>query len=208
MFCAMKPMLILVLLVSIIFLHNACNPSAGDPLITEFAKLNATISDTSENIRLGDTLTIGLRLPDTLITNSRSIAVNSLQRGFYSMRIFKIDTFNRTSIFFRQPYFWVAKGSTEGQSLLVMNNTIRPYEVIGKFKTPERGLYYLEVPPQTIELKINNDIRCNFRVGFATPNKHYSILSIIAPYFGGQTFFDAAAQRNNEGFGVYFFRVI
>jgi hypothetical protein len=204
----MKSILILALLFTIIFLNNACNPSAGEPLITEFATVNATISDTSENIRLGDTLTIALRLPDTLITNSRSIFVQSLQRGFYSLSMNRVDTSNRSAILMRQPSYWVTKGNTEGNSLLMMNNNVRPYEVIIKFKAPERGLYYLEVPPQTIELKINNGIRCNFRVGFAPPNKHYNILSIIAPYFGGQTFYDAIVRRNDEGFGFYFFRVI
>jgi hypothetical protein len=185
----------------------SCNPIGSKQDITEFVKLGATINNASENILLGDTLKIKLSLPDTVKTSLRNIPVQSLQRGFFVMRAFKIDTLNKKATSLRSPNVWITSGNSEGELTYVLKNNAKPYEVIINVNPKEKGMYYFEVVPQAGTLKIN-DIETKLLVGFNVPDYHYNILSIITPYFGGQPYYDAGVQRNIEGFGVYFFRVI
>jgi hypothetical protein len=199
----------IITIISICFLvfFIACNPQAGKAAIDEVVKLKASLNNTNENINLGDTLKVTLKLPDTLLSNLRNIPIQSLQRGTFAMRIFKVDTVNKKGINILSPNVWVSAGSTEGQLGYVLKNNAKPYEVIINVSPKEKGMYYLEIIPQPGTLKIN-DIETNLLVGFNVPDYHYNILGIIAPYFGGQIYYDAIIQSNNEGFGVYFFRVI
>jgi hypothetical protein len=90
----------------------------------------------------------------------------------------------------------------------VCNTNQKPYEVKINFKPQTKGLYYLEIIGQPGQFKINNNYNARLFINFNVPNKHYNILSIISPFAGGQSFYDAAIQSDNEGFGVYFFRVV
>ena len=74
-------------------------------------------------------------------------------------------------------------------------------------KPPQKGLYLIEIISQAGQFKINNNYEARLIVNFNVPNKHLNILSIVAPYFGGQPFYDAALQKDNDGFGNYYFRV-
>lgn len=201
----MKPFF-LIPLFAIFISFESCNPSAGKELVTEVVKLKATLSNTNENILLGDTLKIILKLPDTISSNLKTQVVQSFQRGFYAMQISREDTLNRKSILIRPPHYWTTKGTTEGNFSFVMNTNAKPYEVIISIKPPEKGLYLLEVIPQPGVLKVNNT-EANLVVGFDVADKHYIILSIIAPYFGGQAFYDAFIKKDEVGFGTYLFRV-
>jgi hypothetical protein len=186
---------------------NGCNPSAGKPDINEFVKLGVTVSNTSENIPLGDTLKIRLSLPDTVKTSLRNMPVQSLQRGFFVMSVMKYDTINKRVTSVRVPNIWLTIGNSEGELSYVLKNNSKPYEVIINVNPKEKGMYRFEVVPQPGTLKIN-DIETKLLVGFNVPDYHYNILNIVTPYFGGQPYYDAFVQRNIEGFGVYFFRVI
>ena len=196
---------IAIILVPIII--TCCNPSAGLEPITEFVKVNATISDGSENITLGDTLQIKLTLPDSIVTNIRTLPLQSLQYGFFAMSAFKIDTANRRGIGITFPKIWASVGTMDNLSF-ELKKISKPYEVIINFKPTEKGLYRFEVVPQAGRLDFNGSIKTYLLTNFNVQNKHYNILSIIAPYFSGQAYYDAFVQRDSEGFGVYFFRVI
>ena len=123
------------------------------------------------------------------------------------MRTFKVDTLNRRGVNMLFPAIWTSVGNTEGNGIYVLKNNAKPYEVVINFKPEEKGLYYLEVVPQPGVLRINNNYEANLLVNFGVTNKHYNILGIISPYFGGQPFYDAYIQLDAEGFGAYFFRV-
>ncbi len=197
----------LIIAAFLVMISYSCNPSAGKELVTEFVKLNAEINIVSETIQIGDTLKISLKLPNKVMSNLRTQEVQSLERGFYAMYINKIDTVNKKATLVQPPNYWLTKGNREGSFFFVMNTNAKPYEVVLNIKPPEKGLYYLEVIAQPGVLKINNNYEANLLVNFNVPDKHFNILSLIAPSFGGQPFYDAFVQRDMEGFGTYFFRV-
>ena len=70
-----------------VFAITSCNPNAGKELITEIVQLKATLSNENESITLGDTLKIKLTLPDTVVNSLRTQTVQSLQRGYFAMRV-------------------------------------------------------------------------------------------------------------------------
>ncbi|MBC7867905.1 MAG: hypothetical protein H7X88_10275 [Gloeobacteraceae cyanobacterium ES-bin-316] len=196
-----------IIIACLFFIFQSCNPSAGKEPITEFVKLNAELNNTNETISLGDTLEIKIKLPDTIVSNLRLQNLQSLQRGFFGMRTFKVDTVNRKGVNILFPVIWTSVGSMEGNLSYVLKNSFKPYEIVINFKPTEKGLYYLEVVPQPGVLRINNNYEANLLVNFGVTNKHYNILGIISPFFGGQAFYDAFIERDVEGFGAYFFRV-
>lgn len=195
-----------LLFLFIVITFYSCDPPS-DVFNTEFVKLNATIESSTENISLGDTLKIKLKIPDTIITNSSTQIVQSLQRGQFGMTLNYLDTAARAGIGIRPPNIWTTKGNMEGNLSYVVNTTTKPYEVIIACKPQQKGLYLIEIISQAGQFKINNNYEARLIVNFNVPNKHLNILSIAAPYFGGQPFYDAAIQKDNDGFGNYYFRV-
>ncbi len=172
---------------------------------TDHVKLNATINNTNETISLGDTLKISLALPDTVISTEGTFPVQSLQSSQFAMHFIQVDTLNKKGIFVKQPAYWSSPATSN--SFNFSFSTTKPYRIDIYFKPQQKGLYYLSVVSQPGHLIINNANRKLLFVNFDVPDKHYNILSLIAPYFGGQPYYDAGFQRNAEGFGMYFFRV-
>lgn len=181
----------------------SCNPMAGKDIITEVVKLNATISNTSETILLGETLQIKLTLPDSVTSNMRTQRIQSLERAFFAMSTFKVDTVMRTVTNITAPAIWISAGTLEGNFSYVLRTNPKPYEVVINFKPTERGMYYFEVIPQPGTLRINGNSESNLLVNFAAIDKH---LTLLSPTFG-QEWLNAGNQRIAEGFGVYAFRV-
>lgn len=197
----------LLLIFTLSLFIASCDPHDKPIFNTEHVKLKATINNISETVLLGDTLKISLRLPDTIVSNTRTIVVQSLQRAFYAMRIFKVDTVNKKGISQLPPLYWASQGSTSNNLTLNLNTDRKPYGLVVNFKPKEKGIYYFEVVPQPGDLAMNKDYLARLYVGFDVADKHYNLLSLIAPYFSGQPFYDAVVQSDAEGFGVYFFRV-
>lgn len=89
----MKNTFVILFIFSIMLM--SCKPVR--PYYSNFVKLNATISDSAANIRLGDTLKIKFTIPDTItaISNggaSQNVIVNTLQECFYVYSFYKVDT--------------------------------------------------------------------------------------------------------------------
>ncbi len=198
------------LLTTLILLFSSCDPDKKDIFNTEAVKLKATINNTSETINLGDTLKITVQLPDTIQSNTGVFPVQLLQKAQFYMKLSRIDTIKKIAVLFWPPDYWTTKGSISGTNKFdfMFDKTAKPYGVTIHFKPPQKGLYYLEMVSQAGDIKINNSYEARLFVNFDVPDKHFNILSIISPYFGGQTFYDAFIQRDAQGFGTYFFRVI
>ncbi len=185
----------------------SCDPDKKDIFNTEVVKINATIESNTENINLGDTIKIKLLIPDTVTTSGSRQIIQTLQRGQFGMTCNLIDTTNKKAVFMNSPNIWITKGSREGNLSFIANTNAKPYEVVVCFKPPVKGLFLIEIISQAGQFRINNNYEARLLVNFNVPNKHLNILSIIAPYFGGQPFYDAAIQKDNDGFGNYYFRV-
>lgn len=187
---------------------SACNHKYKEDLIADYVNLKATLSNTKETIQLGDTITITLRLPDTLHSNNRDIIVNSLQYGFFGITALRIDTIRKRGDFLKPNIdFWASAGSISSSITVTLKKTNKPYEVVLHYKFKEKGLYLFEIVPQPGKLNLNNNTTCYTVINFDVPDKHFNILSIIAPHFSGQAYYDAFVEQDSNGFGVYFFRV-
>jgi hypothetical protein len=202
----MRFLLLMIILFYCLF-FTACDSDNKDIFNTEVVKLKASISNISETILLGDTLRIALKLPDTVTSNTGVYLVQSLRRGNFPMYINKVDTINKRADLVQMPAYWTEKGAIEGNFSFVLNTNVKPYEVIINLKPASKGLYYLEVISQPGNLKINNNYDARLIVDFDVADKHYNLLRLISPYFGGQVFYDAFIKRESDGYGNYFFRV-
>ena len=185
-------------------ISTSCNPTAGLEPITENVKLNIVLSNNAEAISLGDTLKLRLTLPDTIVSNVRTQQLQSLQRAFFAMRTFRVDTINRRAVNVPLSEVWTSIGNIENDLSYVMKNSSKPFEVIINFKPSQKGLYYFEIIPQPGTLRINGNGERNLIVNFAAADKH---LTLVSGYFGGQIWLDEANNRNSQGFGVYAFKV-
>ena len=203
----MKYIYVNIVLIFIIT-NSSCDPNAGKDIFnSEIVNLKATIVSNSENITLGDTILIKLKVPDTLVTSGSTQIIQTLQRGQFALILNYLDTASRAGIGIRPPNIWTINGNLEGNFSYVVNSNTKPYEVVIACKPPMKGLYLIEIISQSGQLKINNNYEAKLIVNFNVPNKHLNILSIVSPYFGGQQFYDAAVQKDNDGFGNYYFRV-
>jgi len=189
-----------------IVLITSCDPDNKPIFNTEQVKLKANINNPNEIITINDTLKITLQLPDTITSNTGIYPVRSLQECSFPMHISLIDTINRRSVLQRPPTYWVTQGSITNNSFFSMNTQNKPYGVTINFKPTQKGIYYLEVT-QPWNLKINNGYDARLYVNFDVVDKHYNLLNVIAPYFGGQSFYQALVDKDAQGFGVYFFKV-
>jgi len=169
----------------------------------ENVKLSAAINNSNQIIPLGDTLKITLLLPDTLVSNTSSLFVQSLQKAQFYMYINKIDTTTTgRATLINQPAYWVTKGSISSTNSFdfEFNKDLKPYGVNINFKPSEKGIYYLEVVSQAGQLKINNSYEARLIVNFNVPDKHIQ----LASQFLGSAWANEAMIRE---FGVYVFRV-
>ena len=187
----------------VILSSSSCDPDNKDIFNFENVNLSATLNNSNQTISLGDTLRMILLLPDTVVSNSNSMFVQSLQKAQFYMRINKIDTTTvGSATLINQPAYWVTKGSISPTNSFdfEFNNNAKPYGVNINFKPPEKGIYYLEVISQAGQLKINNSSEARLIVNFNVPDKHIQ----LASQFLGSAWGNEAMTRE---FGVYVFRV-
>jgi hypothetical protein len=197
------PVFLLIILIS----FSSCDPDNKDIFNIEAVKIAATLNNTSQTINLGDTLKITATLPDTIINQTGTFPVQSLQRAQFYMYINKIDTINvgRATLIL-PPNYWTTRGriSPTNTYSFEFTQNAKPYGVVINFKPTEKGIYYLEVVSQAGQLEINNSYEARLFVNFNVLDKH---LTLAAPYLGGQAWLDNAALKDAEGFGKYVFRV-
>ncbi len=181
----------------------ACNPSAGIDFNLETVFIGATLNNTNPTITLGDTLTIKAKLPEVITSTSGNINVKSLQRSYFYMKIFKIDTVNNRASSLQPPLYWTTNGSISNTNgfCFLFNTDNSPYEVIINFKAQVRGIYYLEVVDQAGQIRVNNAYDGGVVVNFNVPSRN---INIAAPFATAAWVADAESRVA----GTYVFRVI
>ena len=186
----------------VILSSSSCDPDNKDIFNLETVKLRATLNNTNQIISLGDTLKITLLLPDTLVSNTSTKFVQSLQKAQFYLKFRKVDTINNTATLLQQPLFWVTKGSISLTNSFdfEFNKDVKPYGVNINFKPSEKGIYYLEVVSQAGQLKFNNSYEARLVVNFNVPDKH---IQLAAPFLGTAWTNEAMTRE----FGVYVFRI-
>jgi len=198
-----------MLIFSIVFF--SCDPPTGQ-LENDFVKLNATLNNSAETILLGDTLKFKLTLPDNLITSTRTVAVNSLQEGWYLFDFYLLDTLLRRGVRMSGTSIYVSDGylSANGASVYLSNSN-KPFTATLNLIPPTKGIYSLAIVPQPGRLKINDsNVPIGLKVNYDVVDKHWSMLAYYySTYFNTSSgdFFASAQQNNVDGYGVYGFRV-
>ena len=200
---------IILLLLSIAFF--GCEPPR-DELKNDFVKLNASLSDSAETIRLGDTLKIKLTLPDNLITSKRTVSVNSLQEGWYAFRFSRLDTVARVGVRMSGSSIFISDGSLSYNGFAVNLSTgNKPFTATLNLIPPAKGVYTLEIVSQPGTLRINNsNPPIGLAVNFAVADKHWNMLAYYYnTYFNTDynAFLASLRQIDSERYGFYGFRV-
>lgn len=179
----------------------------------DFVKLNASISDTAETIRLGDTLKIKLSLPDVLVTSKNTITVNSLQEGWYLFNFSFIDTVLKRGVTLNTTAAFVTGGgwlSSNGAAVYLSNGS-KPFTATLNLVPPQKGVYKLHIEAGPSKLRVNNTSSpIGLRVNFAVAEKHWNMLAYYYnTYFNTSIseFLSVAQQEYSEGYGLYGFRV-
>lgn len=185
-----------------IFLIASCDPPNDELFNDQSVKLNATLNNTNEVINLGDTLKFTLTIPDIVVSNTQSVSVSTLQEGFYYLRALKIDTVTKLVNLVQQTDIFMSAGEKNGPSVYC-SKAAKPFESLLNFKPSSKGIYYFEIVTQPGRLKVNNSYSANLIVNFAVADKHHVMLD---SYFGNG-FLAAATQIDQQGFGIYGFKV-
>jgi len=199
-----------------VILFLCCEPYR-DTYGTYIAALKADINKTTESIYLGDTLKFTLQWPDvlnskTLNGETRTDNVNSLQVAWFVYRIFRVDTINRTvytkvgdstkvTFFLSEGYENNPCQPCYGGSAYLQRNS-KPFRSVLNLIPQVKGLFYVEIAPQAGAFKVNNNFDGLFTVDFNVNDKH---ANIIAPFL--TSWEQVVAERGNQGFGIYCFRV-
>jgi hypothetical protein len=201
----MKKILIIGLAVIPFLQSSTCKKNTYK--YADAVKLKATLSDTSEIIHLGDTITI----PDLLVTETgQNTLVNSLQEAVFNIGCARVDSNNVPSIFVSSPSnFFVTEGVNIGGNIYA-SKLSKPYRFILNIVPPQKGVYLIEITPQPGKLQVNNNTYFKLKVNFDAINKHWNTL---AYYYNAYFNTDVNAllasyrQTDSEGYGIYGFRV-
>lgn len=172
---------------------------------TENVRLRATLNNTNETIFLGDTLKIKLTIPTSFTSESgQTVNVNSVQNGQYSFVFYKIDTVTKIGTrIITSSNISVSKGSIDsylGNVFVYTTNT--PYESILNIIPPSKGIYYVQVTSGS-NLKVNNSYESFMKVNFDVIDIHNSMMS----YYLNPAFGNSMVSSQNDGIGIYAFRV-
>jgi hypothetical protein len=206
---------ILTALLSVLLVFYGCepeNPARTQPNI----KVRATLNHMGEVLHLGDTMTVEVQLPDTLsgtcyMGEAKSTVITSLQDAWFGLDMYRVDTLNKKVYFIEGSkltawYSASQKGPVSDCILVVphLQTDTRPFNTKIYIVPQVKGHYYLQVAAQAGNCTANKNFHFGLVVGFNAPDDH---LYLIAPYLGGQQFYDAIYHAQVEGFGFYAFRV-
>lgn len=200
----------LILIILTVFTSSTCKKD--DYTVSDRLKLSATISDTNEVIRLGDTLKIKLVISDILNAINfngvpNNVAVNNLQEAWYAIRFNKLDTITKTTtvLWGNTPYNFTTVGYTDGFGVFTTTAN-KPYTSVLNIVAPSKGIYTLTVSLTPGHLKANNNgYLANLVVNFAVADKHW--VNYAAYFSYGPELLTSLRQQDAEGFGFYCFRV-
>lgn len=155
----------------------SCDPRMVKP--TAFVTLKATIFPNA-NLRLGDTLKLSVILGDSLeyfdtAGKSSKIYVNSLQEASYGFACYKFDTLNGgvysysinydfVGIFARKGKIRLGVKAPAGDGYLSIQQ--KPYTSELHFIPKEKGVYFIELRYQPVNIKINDNFEARLSVVF------------------------------------------
>jgi hypothetical protein len=179
-----------------------CDPAA--PYIDGGVKLLATVNDTAETIAFGDTLKFTLTIPDTLVTDSGTIVVNSLQQAYYNYDFEQVDTIDTARPAYVNRIFtnaFATNGSCNGVQLYIATNK-KPYTATLNLVPPSRGIFYVQISDQSGIIQANGSTNIGLAVNFNVANQHWYLDETYNPGFSM-----SVLSLYNQGFGWYCFRV-
>ena len=198
----MKRSLLLVTGLAVL-LSTTCKKDYYDGM--EVVRLNATLNNPREVIRLGDTLKVTLLLPPTLTSEMGLVTpVNSVQQTLYNFVWYRADTVTKVVTRLVDPTaIVVSAGSLSPHSMSsVYTTTTTPFRSVLNLIPPTKGLYYV----QTIKgaLKVNDQYQAFLKVNFEVLDKHWPIAN---SFFPGYDTSPEILSQEADGNAIYWFRV-
>jgi hypothetical protein len=205
----------LILLCLVFAFFNACEPSrreCTDPTCLSSpisVNLKAKLSDSASTFRVGDTLKLNLKIPDTLSTNQGNFNVGSVQNVELFISYLSSKTFGDSTTVPELPPIIVSKGSvlSNGGRIFRFKDN-RELELL--FVFPKKSNYYIAVSPQPQRLEITDKNGAKYllmlNVGFDVKDGHKNLYLSWLSYGKNQaeqTFRDL----DQNGFGYFCFKV-
>ncbi len=207
-----------LILISLSFVFAGC-PKEIPPNPNEYVfTINAKLSDTSETINLGDTLTLEVQFPDTVTAKNylnqvRTEKVDVLQKAAFSYSLFFADTVARIDHYltFSKPeynvsqYFkiYLSAGTTQYEPYTPFMQTIaRPYNAVLHMIPKVRGIFYLQIGANT-SFQINQNFSGKFIVHLPSTNHIHIVNRNIDSYYWLQS----VEINRTKGRETYAFRV-
>jgi hypothetical protein len=201
-----------ILIVLYILLFSiSCDPPRSSIRTNDSINLKAEVNDTSEILKIGDTLKVYVRVNEMVRTDMGLVTVEKvLSNSFFSCILSNIDTLTGYGqlILFNDLNAPVLKRMTKGNFTASLENSwnfnlTAPYEVEVQLIMKRKGVFVLEIQPQAGILNYNNSKKANVFVNFNVVNKHHDLLG----KYLGVPYVLSLAQREQLGFGTYGFRV-
>jgi hypothetical protein len=200
----------IILLLALPFLQAfQCKKNELNNPNTPTVLLAATVNDTSEVIKLGDTLKFTLTVPDTVLALSKlnatetKVSVASLQECSWIVRLLSIDTVNKIGNFILNDSSIYATPRPMNNYGRIYTSTNKPYTATLVLVPKHKGIYDLDFGMQETLLKINNGFVAGLRVNIKANNVHGYLLE---PFFPGMA--QAIEETTKvKGYGSYCFRV-
>lgn len=192
-----------------IVLISSCEPSRHQKYPSDTIHVKANLNNTNELLKLGDTLTLYLKLPSSALSSLGPVTIERItEKSFFICDLSEVDTVNKTSKFIFHKdltaaiYSFVTKGNVNERYNCEIGTT-SPYEFEISFVLKKKGVFYIQMVPQAGVLTYNNGRKAGIYVNFDIVDKHHSLLG---KYFG-PPFVQSIAELDQMGFGTYAFRV-
>ena len=176
------------------------------------AKLKANLSDTNSIFRVGDTLKMRLRVPDTLITNQSTYYLESIRNTSIDLDYYRVDTIiTQTNARIIDDSFQIKKGKYAPQSTVVEFDYASK-EIELHFLLNKKGKFYVQIGEQSrrmeCTLKNGNKLLVMINVGFNVSDSHHSLfLSWISDTNYRTQMRNHLSDLTTKGVGFYAFKV-
>lgn len=206
--------LLFCLNVSLIFITQACEPNRDctDPRCISSSislKLKARLSDTASVFRVGDTLKMYLKIPDTLNTSEGAFYLKSIQKLELVIDYYANSAFGDSTKSPDLPPIIVSKG-TNAQNNRIFRPSYDNKDLELLFVFPKKNKYAISISSQSARLEMTDKSGIKYlimlNVGFDVKDGHKNLYLSWLPYNKTQ------AEENfkyldTNGFGYFCFRV-
>ena len=200
----------IILILGVFFTNLKCKQEPFHVVKNRVVTLNAEFDKSSPILMLGDTLTLGIVIPDTILLHDKlkniieQVPVKDVEYCVLSLRYRQIDTTAKivTYDYLDVDINYLPQCGIERAGTITANFCLskKPYEAVVRFVPTKKGLFFIEIPnPLNSNLIMNSrSIEAVTEVYITNSNKN---LELLLPYL--EDFVNSPTRTND----LYAFKV-